>query len=420
MNVHFHRGGRRRPMAVTRLLAVAVVGVLLLAACGGGDDDGGSDGDDPYQVGFLASLSGAVAPVGTALLGGLNLAVDAANADGGVHGRQIELVTEDDEGDPAAGITAARSLAANDDVIAVTGGVLSPVVEAILPTFEREGVVFLAQGAPPTVLDPVRDTVFMIDQTSSSNAQPMATFAAELLGRPDFTAAIGPVDTPSGAAWGDNLETLEGSGDFTISSRVPIPVTAGDMSAQAQKLISGSPDVLLTQGSDGPLVPLVEKIRELGYDGPIINFSFGSASKTLETIADEDLYVFRTAAQYDPTSDAPGTKRFVELVDAAGEQDAARSMTQYTQGYMVGLMIVGALEECGEDCTREKLVETMGDIEVDTEGFTPNPLSFSSDSHQATKSGSFYSWDGQAIVPALDGKAFAGSVYSLEAEVPGA
>ncbi|MCK5892588.1 ABC transporter substrate-binding protein [Aeromicrobium sp.] len=405
----------RRAGRIVRASGAAALVVTMLAACGGGSDSGTEDG--PYKIGFVGSLSGAVAPVGTALLAGFNLAIDDVNANGGVNGREIEVVTEDDEADASAGITAVRALAA-EDVLMVAGANISTVAEGILPTLEREEIVLLAQGAPPSILDPVRRTMFQIDQTSSSNAQPMTEFAAELLGKEKFSAGIGPVDTPAGVAWGDNVETLASDKGFTITSRVSVPVTPGDVTAQAQRLVEGSPDILLLEAPDGPLVALVEKIRDLGYTKPIVNFSFGSASKTLETIADPGLYVFRTAAQYDPLSEDEGTKKFVELVDAAGQADQARSATQYTQGYLMGLTVVKALEECGEDCDRAKLADVFNDLEVETGGFTPSPLTFTEDDHLATNSGSFYSWDGSAIVVALDGQQFAGSVYTLEAEVP--
>jgi len=403
----------KRTAAVSVSVSVAM---SMLAACGGADGASGSDGG-AYQVGFLGSLSGPLAPVGTAMLGGVELAIDDANDNGGVNGRQIELVTEDDETDASAGITAARSLL-SQDVLMVAGGNISTVVEGVLPTLEREKVAFLAQAASPAILDPVKETMFQIDQTSSSNAQPMVEFATELLGTDDFTVGIGPVESPAGEAWGDNVEQLESDKGFTISSRVTLPVSPGDITAQAQRLIDGTPDMLLLQAPDGVLVALAQKIRDLGFTGPIANFSYGAATTTLETIGDKDLYVLRTAAQYDTESTEPGTKKFVELVDAAGDQEVASSATQYTQGYLIGLMVVGALEKCGEECDRAAMVETLNDIEVETDGFTSNPLAFTAEDHLATKSGVFYSFDGTSIIPALDGKAFAATVYSLDAEVP--
>ncbi|KQW45041.1 hypothetical protein ASC77_19870 [Nocardioides sp. Root1257] len=365
----------------------------------------------------MGSLSGPLAPVGTAMLGGVKLAIDDANDNGGVNGQKIDLITEDDEADPSAGVTATRSLL-SQDVLMVAGGNISTVVEGVLPTLEREKVAFVAQAASPAILDPVKESMFQIDQTSSSNAQPMVEFAAALLGTDDFTVGIGPVESPAGEAWGDNVEKLADDKGFSISNRVTLPVSPGDITAQAQRLIDGSPDMLLLEAPDGVLVALAQKIRDLGFSGPIANFSYGAATTTLEKIGDKDLYVFRTAAQYDTTSTEPGTKKFVELVDAAGDQEVAKGATQYTQGYLIGLMVVKALEKCGKDCDRAGMVKTLNDIEVETDGFTPNPLAFTSEDHLATKSGSFYSFDGKAIVPALDGKAFAATVYSLDADLP--
>jgi branched-chain amino acid transport system substrate-binding protein len=392
------------------------VAMSMLAACGGDDGASGS-GDEGYPIGFVGSLSGPLAPVGTAMLGGVELAINDANENGGVNGRQIKLITEDDEADPSAGVTATRSLLSHD-VLMVTGGNISTVVEGVLPTIERQKVAFLAQAASPSILDPVREAMFQIDQTSSSNAQPMVEFATELLKKQDFSVGIGPVESPAGAAWGDNVEKLASDKGFTITSRVTLPVSPGDITAQAQRLIDGTPDILLLQAPDGVLVALAQKIRDLGFSGPIANFSYGAATTTLEKIGDKDLYVLRTAAQYDTESTEPGTQKFVKLVNAAGDKKVAKSATQYTQGYLIGLMVVKALEQCGEDCDRAGLIAALNDIKVETDGFTPNPLSFTSKDHLATKSGSFYSFDGKSIKPALGGKAFAGTVYTLDAELP--
>ena len=181
-----------------RIAAVSVtasVAMSMLAACGADDGASGSDGG-AYQIGFLGSLSGLLAPVGTAMLGGVELAIDDANDNGGVNGRQIKLVTEDDETDPSAGITAARSLL-SQDVLMVTGGNISTVVEGVLPTLEREKVAFLAQAASPAILDPVKETMFQIDQTSSSNAQPMVEFATRAAGNGRLHGRHRPGGEPS-------------------------------------------------------------------------------------------------------------------------------------------------------------------------------------------------------------------------------
>lgn len=406
--------GRRRVRPSFVVLAAASVAALVLSACGSSGSSSDAGGKSDYLIGFEGSLSGANAPTGTSILKGLTIAINDVNSTGGVNGHKLKIVSEDDAGDTAKAIAAVRTIA-TQKVLLMTGGNLSAIVDAILPAVTQSGLSLVAQGAGPGVLDPVQKNSFQIDLTSSANAQPMVEFAAALLGKTSFKAAIGPVNTPSGQAWGKSVETLASQKGITITAKSPVPVTATDMTTTAQKLLTGSPDIVLVQGPDPVLPPLVAKIRSLGYSGPIVNFSYGSATKTLQTIADPKLYVARSMAQYDPTSTAAGTKQFVKLVDAAGEATNAQSATQYSQGYLLGLAAIGAIKACGDTCTASAVTDALGTLHVDTDGFTAKPLTFTATDHVANKSVVFYAWDGSKPAVALDGKSFAGSVYSLDA-----
>ena len=130
-----------------RLTAAVAVGALLLAACGDDDGDSSSDtteaatdaGDDaaaetteaaddaaggePIQIAALTSLTGNFAPWGIQVEDGMQLAVDEINAEGGVDGRQLELVVADDQSVAEEGISQLERLV-EDGVVAV-GGIIS-------------------------------------------------------------------------------------------------------------------------------------------------------------------------------------------------------------------------------------------------------------------------------------------------------
>src|ERR1700686_5926374 len=87
---------------------------------------------DPVKVGLVAGLSGQSAKSGEGIPRGLTIAIDEINAGGGVlGGRMLELVRRDDESNPAKGQTAARELIAKEGVVAIFGGINSPVSLAI-------------------------------------------------------------------------------------------------------------------------------------------------------------------------------------------------------------------------------------------------------------------------------------------------
>ena len=104
-------GPRRR----ARLLQLAAGASLLLAmtGCSGGlagGGGGGDDGDGPITFGMLAPFSGSESAFGAYMQNGAQLAVDELNADGGVLGRELELVVEDDACDATTAVAGANKL----------------------------------------------------------------------------------------------------------------------------------------------------------------------------------------------------------------------------------------------------------------------------------------------------------------------
>jgi branched-chain amino acid transport system substrate-binding protein len=414
------RRGRRWPA-----LALVLVLALLATACGDDDSDGTTGGQtdetteaadkEPYRIGYIGPLSGNLATIGTSQLTALTAAAEARNAEGGVNGHMIEILAEDDATDPAKGIAAARKLI-SDGVLVIVGPPVSSINEAVLPTTERADVSIVTPGATPANLDPAKRNMFQVDQTSASQAQPMVDFATELLGKEDFRVSIAPIDTPSGLAWGENVAELEGMRDFELLSSTPLPVAAGDITPQAQSVVEGDPEIVLAEATDVPFVTFVQKLRDLGYDGPIVNFQGGSSKAVFEQLQDEDVYGARTYTHYDESATDPGVQTYVKSVQAQDAVQLATSASLFGSVYVAGLAVLGAIEECGDECTPTAVTDALNALDVDTEGLTPENLTFSEDDHQTMTTDVFWHWDGSKPAPALEGQTFCGSVYSLEEE----
>ncbi|MCG3209034.1 MAG: Leu/Ile/Val-binding protein [Anaerolineae bacterium] len=92
---------------------------------------------EPIKVGLIAPLSGPLATSGEAIQRGMLLAMDEVNAGGGVLGRPLELVTRDVQNDPAAGVAALKELVEQEEIVAVFGGIFSPVMVAQLDTIHQ-------------------------------------------------------------------------------------------------------------------------------------------------------------------------------------------------------------------------------------------------------------------------------------------
>ena len=128
-------------------LLISIVMTLVLICCG----DASATSTDPIRIGHVAALSGASAQSGEAITRGLSLAIDQINAKGGLlGGRKIELVQRDDESTPPKGLTAARELIFKEGVVALFGGIDTPVSLAIVPLVNKEKRIFMGVWAAGT------------------------------------------------------------------------------------------------------------------------------------------------------------------------------------------------------------------------------------------------------------------------------
>ncbi len=140
--------------ATTRLApAAALVALALtLTACGARTEAGEGGGSttsaaescvdtsgDTVKIGFLNSLSGTMAISEQTVADSLALAAEEINADGGVLGKQLEIVQEDGQSEPTVFAEKAEKLITSDCVAAVFGGWTSAVAQGNAPVFEAPG-----------------------------------------------------------------------------------------------------------------------------------------------------------------------------------------------------------------------------------------------------------------------------------------
>ena len=150
-------GGPWRRLVTGFASAVATVGLALIGTAPDGAATKGGSAVDPIVVGLDADMSAIDGVGGEAIRRGIVLAMDEINAQGGVLDRPLELIVRDHRGNPSRGIDNIDEFAAMDNLVAVVGGVHTPVALAELETIHRHGVVYLGPWAAGT---PVVDNGF--------------------------------------------------------------------------------------------------------------------------------------------------------------------------------------------------------------------------------------------------------------------
>lgn len=113
---------------------------ITLAGCAG--LGGGGGGSDKVKVGFIDSLSGPFASTGQRRLWATKAAVDVVNNNGGLNGREIELITRDTETDPGVATTKVNSLINEENIELLCGTFSSSVCLAVGPIATRNKIPY--------------------------------------------------------------------------------------------------------------------------------------------------------------------------------------------------------------------------------------------------------------------------------------
>src|SRR6185369_568756 len=130
------------------LLSLALITSLLFApACErkGGPGAGGNTG--PIVVGYYGDLSGRTSNFGQSTKNGVEMAADEINKAGGINGRQITILSEDDEGRPEKAATVVTKLIDQDRVVALLGEVASGNTLAAAPKAQAAKVPMISPSS---------------------------------------------------------------------------------------------------------------------------------------------------------------------------------------------------------------------------------------------------------------------------------
>ncbi|MDQ3002275.1 MAG: ABC transporter substrate-binding protein, partial [Fibrobacterota bacterium] len=132
-----------KPFRRAVIPALAIGLALGLSAC---NKKAAGSADNEILIGHYGSLTGATATFGQSAQKGINMAVDAINASGGVLGKQIKVIHEDDQGKPEEAQTVVTKLINKDRVVALLGEIASSNSLAAAPVAQASRIPMISPG----------------------------------------------------------------------------------------------------------------------------------------------------------------------------------------------------------------------------------------------------------------------------------
>ena len=245
-----------------------IVCVALL--CLGGVFTGCSkDSGDTIKIGGIFPLSGEVAVYGTECRTGIMLAIDEINAAGGVNGKQLELVGEDDEGSPEKSVNVYKKLVTKDNCDVIIGSLTSGCTAAISSLAQAQKVLLLAPAATLTSITEAGDYVFRACFIDPFQGTVGGKFSRETLGA-SRAAVLYDIGNDYSIGLYENFKVAFEQGGGTVVAAESYSTGDKDFNAQLTKIKTANPDVVYLPDYYATVALIVKQLRAQGINTPIV------------------------------------------------------------------------------------------------------------------------------------------------------
>ena len=387
---------------------IATVGItllLLLVGCGAG-----ASGGPPVMVGLIAPMTGGLAVSGEAIQRGMLLAMDEVNQDGGVLGRPLQLAVRDVQNDPQDGVAALRSLVEQEGIVAVFGGIFSPVMIGQLDAVHELQIPLINPwGSVTTITKNGRDPnyAFRVSLSDESADEFLVRYALEVLGvhRPGIIA-----DTTS---WGDS--NINGLSDWlTRLDTDPAGIERFDqgdnnMNAQLARLRDAGADSLLMVANAPEGAAIVRGMATFGWNVPVVGHWGISGGRFVELAGvenSEGVFTVQTYSFFGPLS-----PRGEEVLQAYHDRYDTRRTEDVlapvgvVHGYDGVHLLARAIQKAGtvEGPAVREALENLDPYDGVIKRYAP---AFTAEQHDALATSDYLMavWKGNRLVPAPEAR----------------
>ncbi len=292
----------------------------------------------PIKIGTLVPMTGAGGAYGPVMNRAAQMVVAEVNAAGGILGRRFEVVNEDDQTNPEAGVRAARKLIDVDRVVAICGTWASSVTSAVAPLcWESKTFLATVSGADSITQLPHQGYLVRTQPTTTLQGRKFGEFALELGAKKTFF--MGP-QTPFTQSMIDNIGTAVKKGGGEAGSLI-YEDKKTSYRGELDTALKANPDLIFLGGYVPDTTVLIRDVFRAGFKGRLVGFGYGVNQKLIDAVpadAVENVYTISPS----PASTSNAYKRL-------GQMLKIENVDTYTcQVYDQVNLIVMALARAGQ------------------------------------------------------------------------
>lgn len=300
--------------------------------------------DDEIVIGWVGPLSGQYASYGKQVRSGTEVAVDEINANGGINGRRLVVIYEDDQLDPKKGVAAFNKLVSVNGVPLVIQAAGSNVMLAEAPVAERKKVVLISPTCTSPKISDAGDYVFRIAPSDTYQGKVIAEIARDDLKAK--TAAVLYINNDYGVGLKDVFQAeFSKMGEQIVLSEGFDPDTK-DFRTLLGKTKEVLPDVVFLSSLYQEAALVLKQAQELGVSVQFIGGDGCFAPELIERAGDAAESMLVINMQWDPGSVDPNVQRFIKEVK---DRTGAAPEVYAALGYDCIKVVVDAMRRGGTD-----------------------------------------------------------------------
>ncbi len=335
-------------------LALALAGLLAPVGCSNKNDtpqkDPASSGaagagamarpaDGDIQVGAFLSLSGEETQFGKDTQEGIDLATDEVNAAGGIKGRKVKVIYEDDKSSASEATQKVRQLIDRNKVVALLGEVASSRSLAGGLIANQNKIPMISPSSTNAKVTEGRDYVFRVCFTDDAQGVAAAEYVVNKLGKKKISILYAAQDPYSSGLATTFREAAKKLG-ATIVEDVGYQKGEKNFRTPLSKLAAAKPDLIFVPNYYSDMVPIAQQAKELNIPGSMFFGGDGWDSEDLLKGAGSELEGASFTNHYAPDVPWENSRKFVEAYKTRFKRDPS---SLAAQGYDAARLLYDAM-----------------------------------------------------------------------------
>lgn len=360
-------------MTSRQLLRGLVISCLLITGFASAAEPGLST--DEVRIGMVNAQSGPAAALGLGMLNGAQAYFKRVNAEGGVHGRRINLLSLDDGYEPSQTAAHTRSLLKNRQVFALLGYVGTPTSRAAVPLALRAQVPYLFPFTGAEFLrTPPKPGIFTLRASYIEETEQLVERVTQDLKLSKI--AILMQDDSFGESVKGGLNGALLKRNLTLHAQARIQRNSLDVAAAIKALQRTQPEAIFFVGTYRQLAAAIKQAKALGFATRFISVSFIGSEGFIREVGNDGNGVYITQVVPSPQETSRPLVRAYQADMRPGEFDHAS-----LEGYISAAVFTQALRKAGAEPTRESFLDALEHLNTDLGGFK---VAFSRSQHQGS------------------------------------